>query len=595
MIIYRDNISRVKARGFLSEIVQSINNATGRHTIQHSDAVDLLINFSDFETALVDNLTIDTEITDNLTKALRNTGKILGKVLLDSWDKNNFDRENFQKLENYIRVISGSSLPENITVKVPEGYAYYGYFPESYIEAAEKFYSKAVPDKAVVIGIRSIGTSFSSAVGAVLEKKGCDVTTFTLRPKGEYENRYIRFSDELSSELLSKRNVYFLIVDEGPGLSGTSFGVTAERLSSLGIPDEKIIFISSWEPDGSGLISELGRSRWKAHLKFSSNFDDTWIKSGRLSEFFPYKELSNISNGLWRSLFYKNPSEFPVTYPAEERKKYICSKKPLNTGDKGSGTYEALPGHESGELYLAEFIGLGRYGKRLYERAKILSEAGYIPRVHGIENGFLISEFVKGMPLKKDEITFGQLNSIAAYMDFLQKKFPSEPSRNFDEVFEMIAENVCEYMGGDWIKVLEKQKRKFGRLYSRSAIAVDGHMFPHDWITAQCGFYKTDGIVHHADQFFPGCQSIIWDIAGFSTEAELGSEKEEFLINRFCEISGQKEIYEHLDFYKLAYLAFRMGYTSMASNVMTNKLQDGRNSGFQAMYYASKLKELIAE
>src|SRR5579871_2839420 len=60
-------------------------------------------------------------------------------------------------------------LPDEITSSVPEGYAYYGVYPEDYGRAAIRFFREVQPKRVVVIGIRSIGTSLSAVVAAVLK------------------------------------------------------------------------------------------------------------------------------------------------------------------------------------------------------------------------------------------------------------------------------------------------------------------------------------------------------------------------------------------------------------------------------------------
>jgi hypothetical protein len=394
-------------------------------------------------------------------------------------------------------------------------------------------------------------------------------------------------------ELVERKSSLFLIVDEGPGLSGSSFGITAEVLSGLGIPDDQIIFISSWEPDGSGLISELGKTRWKKHKKFSASFEDTWLKNGRLVKSFPHKEILDISNGRWRSLFYINEEEFPLTYPVEERKKFLCSKFPLQL-ENGVllNTWKILPNNNN--IFMIKFAGLGRYGKALFERSKILSDASLIPPVVDLQNGFLIFNFIEGLPLKKENISFEFINSTAKYLSFLYNKFPASPSRNFEEMFNMIHENVCEYLGESWAKMIDNKKKLFANLYSSLAVAVDGHMFPHEWITSKERCLKTDAVTHHADQFFPGCQSILWDIVGFSIESNLDSKNESYFIKRFSDLSGFRKIGDSLDFYKLAYLSFRMGYSAVISDVMVNS-PEGKKAKIQADRYAGLLKASILE
>ena len=67
---------------------------------------------------------------------------------------------------------------------MPEGYAYYALYPETYVAAAEQFIRGRRPGTAVCVGLRSIGTSLSAAVAAGLEAAGWRVLALTLRPRG---------------------------------------------------------------------------------------------------------------------------------------------------------------------------------------------------------------------------------------------------------------------------------------------------------------------------------------------------------------------------------------------------------------------------
>lgn len=595
MVIYCDLTNQSSTLDYIARIRFLIDQIKSNSYSDHNTVAELLIDFGDLQTALTDYYSSKEEVVNPLIKNLNQIGKIIGSILLKSWNEesNLLNSQTERKLNACLNYILSCQIPDTITVKVPEGYAYYGYFPETYLEAANKCFKLIKPKDVVVIGIRSIGSSFSNAVAALMESNGCKVELFTVRPKGEYSSRFLKLSKEMKSELLKKKGSLFLIVDEGPGLSGSSFGITAEVLSGLGIPDDQIIFISSWEPDGSGLISEIGKIRWKKHKKFSASFEETWLKNNRLVKSFPHKELLDISNGRWRSLFYFNEEEFPLTYPVEERKKFLCSKFPLQMKSGAlHNTNKMLP--HNNNIFMIKFAGLGRYGKALFERAKILSQASLIPSVVDLQNGFLIFNFIEGLPLRKENISFEFINSAAKYLSFLYNKFPASPSRNFEEMLNMIHENVCEYLGESWAKMIDNKKQLLASMYSNLAVAVDGHMFLHEWITSKERCFKTDAVTHHADQFFPGCQSILWDIVGFSIESNLDNRRESFFIKRFSELSGFREIGNSLNFYKLAYLSFRMGYSAVISDVMVNS-PEGKKAKIQADRYADQLKTSILE
>src|SRR3972149_2343579 len=174
-------------------------------------------------------------------------------------------------------------LPWKIKTRIPEGFVHYGLFPEVYIKAAKDFYTAERPEEAVCIGLRSIGTSLSAVVAATLEDRGCRVRSFTFRPKGHPFRRKARLTQQLEGAL-KRLGKPFLIVDEGPGLSGTSFASAAKKIRSLGFKDEDIFFFPSWNPNDAAFLSSEAGEIWVRHEKFVSSFEELWVQSGRLAK-----------------------------------------------------------------------------------------------------------------------------------------------------------------------------------------------------------------------------------------------------------------------------------------------------------------------
>ncbi len=87
-----------------------------------------------------------------------------------------------------------------------------------------------------VIGIRSIGTTLGAVVAAALDAPPPD----TVRPFGDPFARQA----ELPPGIV-ENGAHYVIVDEGPGLSGSSFGAVADWLQARGVPLERIAFLPS--------------------------------------------------------------------------------------------------------------------------------------------------------------------------------------------------------------------------------------------------------------------------------------------------------------------------------------------------------------
>ena len=76
---------------------------------------------------------------------------------------------------------------------------------------------------------------------------------FTVRPRGHPFHRELHLSESLENAIRRHAESWFLIVDEGPGLSGSSFVSVALKLERLGIPSDRIVLFPSHDPHASRL------------------------------------------------------------------------------------------------------------------------------------------------------------------------------------------------------------------------------------------------------------------------------------------------------------------------------------------------------
>jgi len=271
----------------------------------------------------------------------------------------------------------------------------------------------------VCLGIRSIGTSLSAVVCAALEDRGCRVQSCTVRCTGHPFDRRLTLDPAWEGCWRAAARGHFLIVDEGPGLSGSSSCSVAQKLADLGVPDDRIILFPSRSTDGADLNCAAARARWPRHRKYLVGFEDYWIASGRLARSLPGGPLADLSAGRWRSLFFAAESDYPGVQPWHERRKYLSSMG-VSRGASGprrscdprarcpcydeSGWQRQAESSELGDglaavicpiaqtdsrhllarkgpavPLLLKFAGLGRYGRALRARAVALAEAGFHP------------------------------------------------------------------------------------------------------------------------------------------------------------------------------------------------------------------------
>ncbi|HJT86776.1 MAG TPA: hypothetical protein VJ732_02945 [Bryobacteraceae bacterium] len=428
-------------------------------------------------------------------------------------------------------------LPREIEISVPEGFAYYALDPELYRRAAARFAREVRPRRVAVIGIRSIGTTLSAVVADELKELGCAVESWTVRPRGDPWNRQLRVVDSLARRW-REWDGDFAVVDEGPGLSGSSFACVAEFLASLGIPDQRIVLFPSWCPDGSGFVSESARRRWQLHRKFVTAFEEL----GRFPDF------RDLSGGGWRAV----NGVSAAAHPQHERRKYLRD-----------GT-------------LRKFAGYGRYGRAKLVRSQALGR--FVPRAAGLEDGYLSMPWIRG---QVPRVTTAFLDHVAGYLGFVRANFATSDAPSFDALAEMIAVNAPEAPPVECWR---------GAVLDGSAAVLDGRMLPHEWIETPEGFYKIDALDHGDDHFFPGPQDIAWDVASFVLEFGLDPQAEARLLEHYMNESRDSGIRERLPFYRLAYLAFRLGYADMAASSLRDS-EDGPRFQRERARYAGLLRQ----
>jgi hypothetical protein len=109
-------------------------------------------------------------------------------------------------------------------------------------------------------------------------------------------------------------------------------------------------------------------------------------------------------------------------------------------------------------------------------------------------------------------------------------------------------------------------------------------MLPHEWIATPTRLFKVDALDHHDDDFWPGCRDIAWDVAGAIVEfGWSGAERAAFL-TEYERASGDRAIAARLPFYIAAYLAYRIGYTSLAADTLAGSDEGVRFTLLSAGY-----------
>ena len=485
------------------------------------------------------------------TDALRDFVHALARATIISWDS----RGSTVPVLPAVPEICG----EQVELKVPEGYAFYAVYPEAFAEAARELVLSA---PARVIGIRSIGASLGAIVAAALDSP----PAITIRPIGDPFDRSIAIAPDLEADLLAGP-AHFVIVDEGPGLSGSSFGAVADWLECRGVPLDRIAFLCSHSGAPGPQALHRHRDRWSKAQRVVADFGPklpsivkVWAED-LLGPIEP--EVLEISGGGWRGMQAVPQTDWPAVNPMWERRKFLF--------------------WADGRQWLARFAGLGREGERKLEIARRLHANGLVPEPLGLANGFLVEAWRgDARPLGPGAKPIAELSRYIAARAGLPVP---RPGATLAELHVMARRNVGLVLGSDREVLMDHWLPRLPRLQDRVRPAcTDNRMDRHEWLRVPNGrLLKADAVDHHAGHDLIGCQDLAWDVAGAVVEFDLDEPQARQLIAATEDAAGRLLDLELLDFLRVAYLAFRLGQANMSAGMTTTR-DSGRWTAREGRY-----------
>jgi hypothetical protein len=571
MLVYR-SVESVDDAGRMLERVRSAAAAIAQHDARHEPCVDALLSSAELETAVLDARFDGADDVDPVERACRRATERSGATLVASWLGDQPSRRaHAVAFSNAARELRQIDRLGSMRCRAPEGFAYYAVYPELYADAAVRFARARRPEHVTVIGIRTIGTALSAAVAAALRARGVGAESCTVRPRGHPFDRELALTPRMRAWLCDRARGWFAVVDEGPGISGSSFAAVARLLATLGVADERIVLFPSWLPEASSLCNADARRRWEAHDKFVESFEHAFVRPGRLANAWDATLDGDWSGGRWRDALYA-AGECPSTQPQHEQRKFVCRR-------------------QDGARLLLKFVGLGRHGRARREIAETLADASLGPTVHGLRHGFLAVDLVDGRPSSAPP-TRADLAAIASYVARRAGAVPSTVRcADLHELLTATRVNVAESLDEACAGRACELVRSLGRAPAR--VAVDGRMQPQEWIRSGATLTKTDGIAHHDDHFLQPPADPVWDIAGASVEWQLDGAQEEYLVREYASRSGDFAAGGRVAPCRVAYLAQRVGYASLAADTL-GASPDGRGMRALAARYRAQLRSSLA-
>ncbi|MDH6595018.1 hypothetical protein M2165_004907 [Variovorax sp. TBS-050B] len=448
---------------------------------------------------------------------------------------------------------SASRLPAiELEVKQPEGYAFYALYPEAFFAAAQQL--GGPPWR--VIGLRSIGTSLAAMVAAALG----DDAPLTLRPIGHPFDRRVAWQHGA----LAMAGARHAVVDEGPGLSGSSVAGVVRQLRAEGVAPARIHLFPGHGNGPGAQAGDATRALWAETASHVVGFDAlilharepvhrlrTWVEEivGPLRA-----PLQEITGGGWRAAHGARDAGALPAHPWQERRKFLA--------------------HAAAGTWLVKFIGLGDAARQRHACARQLAAAGFSPSVAGLCHGFIVERWHGELaPLSPARLGEPALRArlvarLADYIAFRARAFalPDQPGASLQALHEAGRHNAAEALGEAvgaqaWVRHAREAARMQPRV---RAVRTDNRMHAWEWLDDGERLLKTDAVDHHAGHDLVGCQDAAWDVAGAAAEFGLsdGEQREllDDLARRGCAVDA-----ELAAFYLPAYLGFQLGHFSLAA------------------------------
>jgi hypothetical protein len=506
MLAYRDHGRAESGSQFKAELLRALARVDSDSSGER--ALEALLRAGELECALADAR------DPSASRVARVTDAMAAHVLAGHAS----DRHPRDSLR-----IEALSVPSRLRASVPEGYAYYALDPAAYADLVDQL--GPLHSRVLVIGVRSIGTSLGAIVCEALLARGALASRISVRPEGHPWARTLRWSAQERALVERARDAeaQFIVVDEGPGLSGSTFLSVADALSELGIASSRIALFCSHAPDPARLTAEDAATRWARYRSYAARGLHSAAPQDR-----------DLSAGAWRKrVFGADPLRWPASWIQLERIKWLS---------------------EDGRS-LDKFEGLPPYCEAPSARASALEQAGYGPALQCCRRGFLRFEWIEGRAARSGDLDRSVIAELARYCAFRSRSFAvadADPA----PIIRMLRANIQEAFGLDVGEQIP--------IAIETPIIPDARMQPHEWCFSSGGrLIKFDGHAHGDGHLLPGPTDVCWDLAGAIIEWEMDPSHRDALVAEFERAAGAR-VRSRLDGFLVAYAALRVAEMSLA-------------------------------
>ncbi|HVJ94060.1 MAG TPA: hypothetical protein VM580_29930 [Labilithrix sp.] len=413
--------------------------------------------------------------------------------------------------------LAHARAPRSLAIRPPKGFAYYALHPEAYARASELVSTR----DALVIGVRSIGTTLSAVTAAALRARGVKAWRETVRPEtsSSHAGQFLCADAADSVQRACITNAAVVIVDGGTTAVSSHALAVAEAAVRFGVPHERVLIIGG-HPLGSERCGTPGGTQLRS-FRIAVAPSDAFgpVRSRNLGT------IRDVSRGEWRRLHYSSESAWPAVVAGLERRKMLAG----------------------GRLF--KFEGLGAAGQAARHRASALAAEGIALDPYDEGDGWASYAWC-GRPLARNDLEIGLIEHIARYCARRPSLCP--PVSAESDLEPIVARNVELLLGH-----LPAPAIAEGALTIERIATPDGRLEPHEWLRLNDGSVrKTDAIAHGDDDLFPGPTDIAWDLAGAIIEWEMDRAMRAHFLTAYRRASGD-DATNRIDAWIVAYAAVR--------------------------------------
>lgn len=465
--------------------------------------------------------------------------------------------EQVTKLQIMFRDLLKTKLPERLLRRrmiLPEGFRSQDLTHQDLFTLIQHFIASHRDRKKslVIIGPRTFGAYFAPLAKAYLSAMGWPLASWmTVRPK-----RGVSMKEKQQLRALISRDSHVLLVDDCPNTGRTSkdmvkivrqFGVGPERITIL-VPRHPAQL--NWTLDkGPEEVAETSIIRLEPVELYKESLLRASSVETLLQEYF--------GDGGWKNVsIQENSGVDEINYRLQQHYGdgfHVRLKKVFDvrlTKENQVWTIKRV---------FAKSVGWGWLGYHAYLSGVCLAD--FVPKIIGLRNGLLFSEWLEGISQGQDRSVNGDvLKTLSFYVARRSEalrlgedpcfRSPGYRWTAWDEILKILRSAYGPYFGRLMIPILRRQLKRY---ISPIPTMVDGQMKPDEWIKTETGIRKVD-FEHHN---FGGPELDIvdpaYDLVSAIFEFRLSEQEEQEVLRTYMRESGDRTISDRIFLFKLLY------------------------------------------